>query len=96
MRNDNEDDIHLKDNIKVSIRKNDKNQDTLNTLKAEADKYGYEISELKEKETTQKTTDVIPWDSHWDKPERNENLKKRLKNCEKEPEPEKKRLPKDE
>ena len=96
MRNEYEDNINNRENIKISVRKNDKNKDVLNVLKNEAKNYGYEISEVKEKENTQKTTDVIPWDSNWDKPERNVNLKKRLKNSENEPEPPKRKLPKDE
>jgi hypothetical protein len=96
MRNEYEDEIHNRENIKISVRKNDKNIDVLNTLKNEASKIGYDIIEVKEKETFTKYSDVIPWDSNWDKPERNKNLQKRLKAHENLPEPPKKKLAKDE
>ena len=96
MRNECENEINNKEHINISIRVNDKNKELLNTLKTEAQKNGYEISEAKEKDSTQKATDIVPWDSNWDKPERNVELKKRLKKHEKDPEPLKKKLPKDE
>jgi hypothetical protein len=96
MRNEYGDDIHVKENIKISVRKNDKNKDTLNTLKSEAESHGYEVREVKQKVNEQKTTDVIPWDSSWDKPETNNNLVKRLKQEQHEPEPPKKQLPRNE
>ena len=96
MRNECGDDIHSKENIKISVRKNDKNTDTLNTLKSEAQAHGYEVCEVKIKVNEQKTTDVIPWDSSWDKPETNNNLVKRLKQEQHAPEPPKKKLPREE
>lgn len=44
---------------------------------------------------TSKATDIVPFNSKWISTEGNINMKKRLKNNEKDPEPEKKKLPRD-
>jgi hypothetical protein len=97
MRNECENEIKEKEHIKISIRPNDKIKDIFSTIKIEAKKNGYDICEVKEKDLNSKATDIVPWNSNWIKSatEGNINLKKRLKNSEKEPEPEKIKLPKD-
>mgnify|MGYP000962475680 CR=1 FL=1 len=95
MRTENENVNKEKEHIKISIRPNDKNKDFLSTLKIEARKNGYEICEAKEKDRTNKPTDIVPWDTNWVKTEGNINMKKRLKNYEKEPEPPKMKLARD-
>lgn len=46
--------INNKENIKISIRKNNNEKDVMKVLKEEASKYGFELSDFKEKDTTQK------------------------------------------
>ncbi len=96
MRSECENEIKEKEHIKISIRPNDKIKDIFGTLKIEAKKNGYNICELKEKDLNSKLTDIIPWNYNWIKSQGNINIKKRLKNSEKDPELPKNKLPKDE
>lgn len=96
MRNECEDELHRREHIKISIRKNDKNTNLMENIIEEASKNGYEVKEINEKNIKQKATDIVPWDSGWERIDIVKDLRKRLKNNEKDPEPPKKKLSREE